>query len=74
MTQRSPFGYCKTSPEIIRFVVMLYIHFPLPLRNVADLLHGRAIEISHETVRYWWNRWNECVDAIIGAGIWTRCL
>jgi putative transposase len=56
MTQRSPFGYCKTSPEIIRFVVMLYIHFPLPLRNVADLLHGRAIEISHETVRYWWNR------------------
>jgi putative transposase len=26
------------------------------LRNVEDLLHERGIEISHETVRYWWNR------------------
>ncbi len=35
---------------------MLYIRFPLSLRNVEDLLHERGIEISHETVRYWWNR------------------
>ena len=35
---------------------MLYVRFPLSLRNVEDLLHERGIDISHETVRYWWNR------------------
>ena len=35
---------------------MMYIRFPLSLRNVEDLLHERGIDISHETVRYWWNR------------------
>ena len=52
MTKRSPFRYFKTSPEIIRLAVMLYIRFPLSLRNVEDLLHERGVEISHETVRY----------------------
>lgn len=56
MTKRSPFRYFKTSSEIIRLAVMLYIRFPLSLRNVEDLLHERGIEISHETVRFWWNR------------------
>ena len=56
MTPRSPFRYFKTSPEIIRLAVMLYIRFPLSLCNVEDLLHERGIEISHEPVRYWWNR------------------
>ena len=35
---------------------MIYIRFPLSLRNVEDLLHERGIDISHETVRFWWNR------------------
>ncbi|CUH47720.1 Transposase IS66 family protein [Ruegeria atlantica] len=35
---------------------MLYIRFPLSLRNVEDLLHERGVDVSHETVRYWWNR------------------
>ena len=43
MTQRSPFRYFKTSPEIIRLAVMFYIQFPLSLRNVEDLLHERGI-------------------------------
>ena len=51
MTKRSPFRYFKTSPEIIRLAVMLYIRFPLSLRNGDDLLYKRGIEISHETVR-----------------------
>src|SRR5690606_29423963 len=55
MPKRSPFRYFKTSPEIIRLAVMLYIRFPLSLRNVEDLLHERGIEISHETLRFWWN-------------------
>ena len=56
MTKRSPFRYFKTSPAIIRLAVMLYARLPLSLRNVEDLLHERGIEISHETVRFWWNR------------------
>ena len=56
MTQRSPFRYFKTSPEIIRLAVMMYIRFPLSLRNVEDLLHERGIDISYETVRFWWHR------------------
>lgn len=65
MTQRSPFRYFKTSPTIIRLAVMLYIRFPLSLRNVEDLLHERGIEISHETVRYWWNRFGPIFAAEI---------
>ena len=34
----------------------MYVRFPLSLRNVEDLLHERGIDICHETVRYWWNR------------------
>ncbi len=56
MTKRSPFRYFKTSPEIIRLAVMVYVRFPLSLRNVEDLLNERGIEISHEAVRFWWNR------------------
>ncbi len=37
---------------------MLYIRFPLSLRNVEDLLHERGIDVSHETVRNWWNRFD----------------
>ena len=35
---------------------MLYVRFPLSLRNVEDLLHERGIDVSHETVWFWWNR------------------
>ena len=56
IAKRSPFRYFKTSPEIIRLVVMMYIRLPLSLRNFEDMLQERGIEISHETVRYWWHR------------------
>jgi putative transposase len=56
MTKLSPFRNFKTSPEIIRLAVMMYVRFPLSLRNVEDLLHERGIDISHETIRFWWNR------------------
>ena len=65
MTQRSPFRYFKTSPEIIRLAVMLYVRFPLSLRNVEDLLHERGIEVSHETVRFWWLRFGPMFAAEI---------
>ena len=56
MTNKSPFRYFKTSPEIIRLAVMMYIRFPLSLRNVEDLLHERGIDVSYESVRFWWQR------------------
>ena len=56
MTKPATFKYFKTSLEIIRLAVMLYIRFPLSLRNAEDLLHERGIDVSHETIRYWWNR------------------
>jgi putative transposase len=37
-------------------MVMMSVRFPLSLRKVEDLLFGRGIDISYETVRYWWNR------------------
>ena len=52
----NPFRYFNSSPEVIRLVVMMYVRYPLSLRNVEDLLAERGIDISHETVRFWWNR------------------
>ena len=65
MTKHSPFRYFKTSPEIIRLAVMLYVRYPLSLRNVEDLLHEQGIDISHETVRFWWNRFGRMFAAEI---------
>ena len=53
---QNPFRYFNSSPEVIRSTVMLYVRFPLSLRQVEDLLYERGIDISYETVRYWWNR------------------
>lgn len=49
----SPFCYFNSSPEVIRLVVMMYVRFPLSLRNVEDLLFERGIDLCHETVRMW---------------------
>src|ERR1700676_3843141 len=52
----NPFRYFNSSPEVIGLVVMMYVKYPLSLRNVEDLLHERGIDVCHETVRFWWNR------------------
>jgi len=62
---RNPFLYFKTSPEVIRLAVMMYIRFPLLLRHVEDLLHERGIDICHETVRVLWNRFGPMFSAEI---------
>jgi putative transposase len=61
----SPFRYFNSSPEVIRLVVLMYVRFPLSLRNVEDLLFDRGIDISHETVRHWWNRFGPLFAADI---------
>ncbi|RVQ65011.1 IS6 family transposase [Croceicoccus ponticola] len=61
----SPFRYFHSSPEVIRLVVMMYVRFPLSLRNVEDLLFERGIDLCHETVRLWWNRFGPLFAADI---------
>jgi putative transposase len=51
-----PFRWFDSSPEVIRLVVLMYVRYPLSLRNVEDLLFERGIDVCHETVRLWWNR------------------
>jgi len=53
---KSPFRYFNSSPEIIRLTVMMYVRYPLSLRQVEDLLFERGIDICYETARLWWNR------------------
>ena len=85
MSKSNPFRYFKTSPEIIRLAMMRYVRFPLSLRNVEDLLHERGIDISHETIRFRWNRCGPIFAAdirlnessnfaiiLIGNRIWTK--
>ena len=59
------FRYFYSSPEVIRLVVMMYVKYPLSLRNVEDLLAERGIDICHETVRLWWNRFGPMFAAEI---------
>ncbi len=65
---RSPFKYFNSSPEVIRLAVIMYVRYPLSLRNVEDLLSERGIDICHETVRLWWNRFGP----LFAAGIQKR--
>ena len=62
---QNPFRYFNSSPEVIRLAVMLCIRYPLSLRQVEDLLFERGIDICHETVRYWWNRFGPLFAAEI---------
>ena len=61
----NPFRYFNSSPEVIRLVVMMYVRYRLSLRNVEDLLAERGIDISHETLRFWWNRFGPMFAAEI---------
>ena len=82
----STFRCFNSSPEVIRLAMLMYVNYPLSLGNVEDLLHERRIDISHETVRFWWNRFGPLFAADIrrqrinsmrafvsGAGTWMRC-
>ena len=61
----NPFRYFDSSREVIRLVVMIYVKYPLSVRNVEDLFFERGIDICHETVRLWWNRFGPMFAAEI---------
>lgn len=53
LTRGDPYG----SPDVCAFSAVL--------RNVEDLLHERGIDLCHETVRLWWNRFGPLFAADI---------
>ena len=59
MAKRDPFKYFQTS------AVMMHVRFPLSLRNAEDLLYERSVSVSHETIRFWWNRFGPIFAAEI---------
>ena len=48
----NPFRCFNSSPEVIHLVVIMYVRFPLSLRNVEDFLFECGIDISHATLRF----------------------
>src|ERR1700730_468591 len=39
--------------EVIAYTVWLYFRFPLSLRMVEEMLAARGVDVRHESVRYW---------------------
>ena len=62
---KKPFRYFNSSPEVIRLTVVMYVRYPLSLRQVEHLLFERGIDIRHETVRSWWHRFGPMFAAEI---------
>ena len=84
MTTCSPFKYFKTSPEIIRLAVVYYTRYQLSFRQVEDILHERGVDICHETVRFWVERFGSSLrekyvgirqgNIRTGNGTWMKSL
>ena len=55
----------NSSPEVNGLTVMMNIRSPLSLRQVEDVLFERGVDICHETVRSWWNRFGPLIGAEI---------
>ncbi len=66
-------NFARRLTEVTRLVVMMYVEYPLSLRNVEDLLAERGIDICHETVRFWWNRFGPMFAAEIRRSGSTVC-
>ncbi len=52
-TQRSRYLRHRFPPDIISHAVWLYHRYGLSFRDVEDLLVGRGITVSYETIRQW---------------------
>jgi len=61
---QNPFRCFNSSPEVIGLAVMMYIRYPLSLRQVEDLLFERGIDFCHETLRFWWSRFGPIFAAV----------
>jgi len=61
----NPFRIFNSSPEVIRLVVMMYVRYPLSLRNFEDLLAERGSTSAMRPFRFWWNRFGPMFAAEI---------
>ena len=52
----NPFRYFKTAPEAIRLAVMMCVRDPLSLHQVEHILFERGNDLSHQAIRFRWNR------------------
>jgi len=67
MTKRSPFRYFKTTPEIIRLAVMLYVRFPegfsmraAARRLLLDRCRPALTNLGRRKLRgAWWDLWGK---------------
>lgn len=57
---KNRFHHFKISPEIIQLGVQKYFGDSLSLRNVEDRLYQRGIDVCHESVRHWVDRFGTC--------------
>jgi putative transposase len=48
--------YFNYSEDVIRWAILLYVRYPLSLRQVEELMAERGVDVSYETIRLWWNR------------------
>ncbi|MGH1483505.1 MAG: IS6 family transposase, partial [Geminicoccales bacterium] len=62
---RSLFRYVKTSPEISQLAVMMVVRFALSMRNIEDLRHERGIDVCHESIGRWLDRFGPFFTATI---------
>jgi putative transposase len=51
--RRSLYARHRFPAEVISLAVWLYFRFPLSLRMVEEMLAARGVQVSHETVRRW---------------------
>ncbi|OYU47320.1 MAG: hypothetical protein CFE31_17540 [Rhizobiales bacterium PAR1] len=63
MSSNRIFRYFTTSVEIIRLAVIMYVRYPLSLRNVSEPLHEYRIDIKHERL---WLRWSRFSTIVTG--------
>ena len=81
----NPFRYFNSSPEIIRLAVLMYVKYPLSLRNVEDLLAERGSTSAMRRsgfggtdsarcspLRSEKGGWRTCAGILSGGGIWMR--
>jgi putative transposase len=55
---------------VIRLVVMMYVRYPLSLRNVEEQLAETGIDVSYETVWFWWNRFGPMPLSWVAQATW----
>ena len=55
-TRRSRYCGYRFPPEILSHAIWFYHRFCLSFRDVEDLLAGRCILVTYETIRRWFQK------------------